>query len=169
MDQRPTTPAGGWRRTIAIAAMYFAIAAVYTWPLLRDVNTRVGVHFLDPVLNASILWWNAKTIPFSPTWWNPPYFHPTRDVSALTENLQGLTPISTPIYWLTGNPLTTYNLVFFLTWPLSAFTAFLFVRFITRRDDAAILAGAAALLRRISSSARWRICCRILSRRRRAA
>ena len=140
---RERSRVGGALRIAAVLGLYLALACAYTWPLLPNRADHIASDPYDPILNTSILWWNAKTIPFSPTWWNPPYFHPTRDVSALTENLQGLTPISTPIYWITGNPLTTYNLVFFLTWPLSAFTAFLFVRFITRRDDAAILAGAA--------------------------
>ena len=140
---RERSRVGGALRIAGVLGLYLVLACAYTWPLLPNRADHIASDPYDPILNTSILWWNAKTIPFSPTWWNPPYFHPTRDVSALTENLQGLTPISTPIYWLTGNPLTTYNLVFFLTWPLSAFTAFLFVRFITRRDDAAILAGAA--------------------------
>ena len=140
---RERSRVGGALRIAAVLGLYLALACAYTWPLLPNRADHIASDPYDPILNTSILWWNAKTIPFSPTWWNPPYFHPTRDVSALTENLQGLTPISTPIYWITGNPLTTYNLVFFLTWPLSAFTAFLFVRFVTRRDDAAILAGAA--------------------------
>jgi hypothetical protein len=123
--------------------LYLILAGAYTWPLLPKRADHIASDPYDPILNTSILWWNAKTIPFSAQWWNPPYFHPTRDVSAFTENLQGLTPISTPIYWLTGNPLATYNLVFFLTWPLSAFSAFLLVRFVTRRDDAAVLAAAA--------------------------
>src|SRR3954447_11198164 len=106
---------GGALRIAGVFSLYLVLACAYTWPLLPNRADHIASDPYDPILNTSILWWNAKTIPFSATWWNPPYFHPTRDVSALTENLQGLTPISTPIYWLTGNPLTTYNLVFFLT------------------------------------------------------
>lgn len=114
-----------------------------TQPLLELRETHVAGGAGDPVLNASILWWNATTIPFSEQWWNPPYFHLTRGVSAFTENLVGLSPISTPLYRLTRNPVTTYNLTLFLTWPLSAFAVYLLVRFLVHRDDAAFLAGLA--------------------------
>ena len=49
---------------------------------------------------------------------------------------------ASPIFWLTGgNALAAYNLSFFLSWPLSAFTAYLLAFVLTRRHDAAFLAG----------------------------
>lgn len=130
-------------RGAAILAVYLVVAGVCTRPLLELRETHVAGGAGDPVLNASILWWNATTIPFSEQWWNPPYFHLTKGVSAFTENLVGVSPISTPLYRLTRNPVTTYNLTLFLTWPLSAFAVYLLVRFLVHRDDAAFLAGLA--------------------------
>ena len=124
-------------------ALYLAIAVLCTRPLLAKSWTHIAGDPGDPVLNASVLWWNAIVVPFSEAWWNPPYFHLTTGVSAFTENLVGITPISTPIYWLTRNPLAAYNLSLFLTWPLSAFAVFLLVRFVTGRGDAAFVAGLA--------------------------
>jgi hypothetical protein len=117
------------------------LAAVYTRPLLEQRASRIASDPYDPILNTSILWWNATTLPFSAHWWNAPFFYPSRDVSAFTENLVGISPIASPIYWLTGNPLATYNLALFLTWPLSAFAVYLLVSFLTKRRDAALLAG----------------------------
>jgi F5/8 type C domain len=128
-------------RCTGFLAIYLVIASIYTWPLLPQSGDRIANDPYDPILNTSILWWNATTIPFSPTWWNPPYFYPSDDISAFTENLQGITPISTPVFWITRNPLTTYNIAVFLTYPLGAFGAFLIVRMLTARDDAAFLAG----------------------------
>ena len=99
----------------------------------------------DPILNTSILWWNATTLPFSADWWNPPFFYPSRDVSAFTENLVGIGPVSTPLYWLTRDPIATHNIAMFLTWPLSAFAVFVLVAWLTRRADAAFLAAVAGL------------------------
>lgn len=129
--------------TAAIASIYTAIAAAITWPLLRDMRTLVASDPGDPLLNASILQWNATTVPFSPAWWNAPHFYPSTGVVTFTENLLGLSPLASPIYWLTGNPILAYNLVTFITWPLSALSAYLLVRFLTRRQDAAFLAGLA--------------------------
>lgn len=130
-----------WLRGAAVLAIYLALASVYAYPLLERHGSAIDGG--DPVLNAAILWWNATTLPFSEQWWNPPFFYPSGDVAAFTENLIGISALASPIYWLTGNPLTTYNLALFLTWPLSAFAAYLLVIFLTRRQDAAFLAGLA--------------------------
>jgi hypothetical protein len=82
-------------------------------------------------------------LPFTDAWWNAPPFYPATGVSAFTENLVGLAPLASPILWLTGNPLTAYNLAVFLTWPLSAFAAYLLVKALTGRVDAAIVGGIA--------------------------
>jgi hypothetical protein len=130
-----------WIRNVSVFALFVFLAALYTRPLLERRNSHILSDPYDPILNTSILWWNATTLPFSSAWWSPPFFHPSRDVSAFTENLVGIGPVSTPVYWLTGNPLATHNVTMFLTWPLSAFAVFLLVAFLTRRGDAALLAG----------------------------
>jgi len=132
-----------WLAELGILAIYLALAAVYTHPLLQLSTTHIANDPYDPILNASILWWNATTLPFSQAWWNPPYFYPGQGISAFTENLAGVSVIASPVYWLTHNPLAAYNIAFFLTWPLSAFSVYLVVRFLTRRRDAAFLAGVA--------------------------
>jgi hypothetical protein len=105
--------------------------------------SRIAGDAGDPVLNASVLWWNATTAPLTDEWWNAPFFYPGLGVTTFTEHLLGVSLLASPIYWLTHNPLTTYNLALFLTWPLSAFAVYLLVSFLTRRDDAAVLAGLA--------------------------
>jgi hypothetical protein len=130
-------------RSIAAFALFLTIAAIYTRPLLSLRHSHIASDPGDPVFTASILWWNATSLPLSKDWWNPPFFHLTRDATAFSENLLGVSVIATPIYWLTGNPLTTYNLALFLTWPLSAFAVYLLVRFLVKREDAAVLAGLA--------------------------
>jgi F5/8 type C domain-containing protein len=132
------------RRAIAAAACaYLLIGAVYTHPVLQRSFTGIANDPYDPILNASILWWNATTVPFSAEWWSPPHFHPTQDVAAFTENLVGVSVLATPVYWLTGSALAAYNVCFAISWPLSAFTAYLLALFLVRRHDAAFLAGLA--------------------------
>ena len=133
----------GWWRATGVLVLYLVIAAIYTRPLLQQSTTHIANDPYDPILNTSILWWNATTLPFSSAWWNPPYFYPGDGISAFTENLVGVSVIASPVYWITRNPLAAYNIAFFLTWPLSAFTVFLLTRYLTRRDDAAFLAGIA--------------------------
>jgi hypothetical protein len=133
----------GLGQAMGILCVYLVLAAVYTHPVLVQSHTGIANDPYDPILNTSILWWNATTVPFSPEWWNPPYFYPARGVSAFTENLVGISLFASPVYWLTGNPLAAYNVSFFLTWPLSAFAVYLLGFLLTRRHDAAFLAGLA--------------------------
>lgn len=129
------------RGSLAAFVLYAAIAVAYTHPLLMRATEQIANDRFDPVLNASILWWNATTVPFSPAWWTPPHYYPSRDVAAFTENLVGLLPVSAPLQWLTDDAILTYNLTFLLTWPLSGLTAFLLVRRMTGRSDAAFIGG----------------------------
>src|SRR5262245_15742521 len=128
---------------LAVFALYVLLAIAFTWPLVRDARTHIASDPGDPILNASILVWNATTIPFSPRWWNAPHYYPTPGVTTLTENLLGMYPVASPVYWLTHNPLLAYNLTLFVTWPLSAFAVFWVVRALTGRAEAAFVAGLA--------------------------
>jgi F5/8 type C domain len=126
------------------AAVFIAFTLLTVWytnPLILRSWTHIAGDPGDPVLNASILWWNATTMPLSEQWWNPPFFYPSEGVTTFTEHLLGVSVLATPIYWLTRDPLFTYNVMMFLTWPLCAAALYLLVLFLTRRHDAAIVAG----------------------------
>ncbi len=60
---------------------------------------------------------------------------------SFSENLLGLSLISTPLHWLGAGPQTAYNVVFLLTFPLSALGAYLLGYELTKRHDAAFIAG----------------------------
>lgn len=131
------------RRAALALLAYVALAALLTRPLLELSATHIAGDAGDPLLNATVLVWNTKTLPLTEAWWNTPFFYPAKGVTTFTENLLGISPLSTPILWATGNPLVAYNVTLFLSWPLCAFTAFLLVRRLTQRDDAAFVAGLA--------------------------
>ncbi len=131
------------RRFLAVALAYFALTVAYSWPLALQLTSAIASDPYDPALNATVLWWNAVRVPFSSGWWNGLHFFPSDAVAALTENLVGLSPIASPVYWTTGNPLTTYNVAFVLSWPLSAIAAYLLAQHLTGRRDAAFVAGLA--------------------------
>ena len=95
----------------------------------------------DPALNTWILWWNTQADAVLAAWWNAPAFYPAPGVLSFSENLLGLSLISTPLYWLGAGPQAAYNIVFLLTFPLSAFGAYLLGYELTKRHDAAFIAG----------------------------
>ena len=112
-----------------------AVLAGLTSGIVNDVG--------DPLLNAAILGWNAQSMPWTDAWYDFPIFYPTSGALTFSEHLLGLAPLATPLYWLTGSVLSTYNLVLLLTFPLCAITMYLFVRRLTGSSGAAFVSGIA--------------------------
>ena len=133
------------RRVTAGSAfvLYFLITLVLAFPLVRGIATRLPSDLADPVLNAWILWWNTQAIPFTERWWSPPVFFPAADTLTYSEHLLGLSPLSMPVYWLTGSPIVAYNVAFLLTFALSGLTAYWLGVELTGRRDAGWVAGLA--------------------------
>lgn len=125
------------------AALYILITAVLTWPLPLHLGSRVPSDLGDPLLNTFLISWNAHTIPLTDRWWNLPMFYPITGVMAYSEHLLGLSMLTTPIVWLTGNALLAYNVAFFLSFVLCALAAHLLAWVITRRHDVAVIAALA--------------------------
>jgi hypothetical protein len=128
---------------LAVLALYLALAVALTHPLAAQLASVVPSDLGDPLLNTWILWWNARTVPFTAEWWNAPSFFPAEGVLAFSEHLLGLAPITSPVIWLTGDPQVAYNLALLLSFPLSAFAAYVLCLELTGRRDAALVGGLA--------------------------
>src|SRR5262249_18638857 len=76
-------------------------------------------------------------------WWNANIFHPHPLTLGYSEHLAAQAFQILPIYWATGNPILSYNLIFLSTFVLSGLGAFLLVRDLTDNPRAAFVAGAA--------------------------
>jgi hypothetical protein len=122
---------------------YTALAIGVTYPLVVRLADGVPHDRFDPLLNTWLLWWNARSVPFSTEWWNGPFFYPTPGVLSLSENLVGLSPLTTPLQWLGGSPLTAYNVACILSFALSAFTMHLLCRSLRLRTGLCVVAGLA--------------------------
>jgi hypothetical protein len=125
------------------AALFILLTAVLTWPLPLHMGSRVPSDLGDPLLNTFLIAWNAHTLPLTDRWWNLPMFYPIAGVMAFSEHLLGLSVVTTPIVWVTGNALLAYNVAFFLSWVLCGLSAHLLVWVMTRRHDLGIIAGLA--------------------------
>ena len=102
----------------------------------------------DSLLNMWILGWGAEHVPRLLTgsigwseFWNANIFHPDPLALALSEHLFGQVLQILPVYWLTGNIILCYNLLFISTFALSAFGTYLLVRDLTGDKRAAFIAG----------------------------
>jgi hypothetical protein len=130
-------------RRVALWAFlgYSAITLALTYPLVLHLVDGVPNDLGDPLLNTWILWWNSQAVPFTADWWNAPAFFPATDALALSEHLFGLSVLTTPVIWLTGNPQLAYNLAFLGTFVLSAMGGYALGVTLTGRRDAGFVAG----------------------------
>ena len=114
-------------------------AGAMLWPALAAPRERIVMDIGDPVLNAAILEWNARTVPLTREWWNFPAFAPAEGVTAFTEHLLGFYPLAAPLRWLTGDPVVTYNLLCLLSFPLAGVGMFALAHRLTGSPIAAFV------------------------------
>lgn len=133
----------GWRSVLLVAGFYAVVTVAMMPATLRHPASTIPMDVGDPALVASILEWNATTLPLTRHWWNFPSFYPALGITAFTEHLLGLWPITSPIVWITGNPLVAYNAAFLLSFPLAATAVFALAYTLTGSIPGAFVAGAA--------------------------
>jgi len=130
------------------ALAYGVLSVALTWPLVLGLGRDVPGDLGDSLLNMWILAWDAEHVPRllvgAISWsefWNANIFHPNPLALALSEHLFGQTLQILPVYWLTGNIILCYNLLFISTFALSAFGTYLLVHDLTGSRRAAFIAG----------------------------
>src|SRR6516165_2672451 len=132
-----------WKPVLAALVAYSALTIAYTWPLPRHVLHGVAHDLGDPILNTWILWWTTQAVPLTAHWWNAPIFFPAPWTFAFSEHLLGLAPIAAPIIFLTHNATLAYNVTLLSTYVLSGLGMYFLAYTLTRRHDAAFVAGVA--------------------------
>lgn len=128
-------------RLLGFLLAYALLAVAVTHPLAFRLGDGVPHDWSDPLLNVWVLWWNARSLPFSAAWWNGPSFHPIPGVLSFSETLVGLSPLTTPLQWLGASPLAAYNTAFLLSFALSAFTMHLLCRSLRMSPALCVVAG----------------------------
>jgi hypothetical protein len=128
---------------VAAFAAYSAVAVLLTWPLLPHLASALPHDAEDPLLSATILWWNSHVLPLSASWLNGFFFYPAGGALALSDHRLGLMPLASPLLWSGLDIVTTYNLVFLATYPLCATMAHALAFTLTKRHDASAICGLA--------------------------
>jgi hypothetical protein len=128
---------------VLAGAFYLLVSVAITWPLASTLGSHVANDLGDSLLNMFIIAWNARTLPLTESWWNMPQFYPAAGTTAFSEHLLGLSPITTPVLLLTNNPVLAYNIALFLSFPFTALAAHVLAWSLTKRHDAALVAGIA--------------------------
>jgi hypothetical protein len=132
-----------WKPLTGALTAYIALTIAYTWPLPRHVLHGIAHDPYDPILNTWILWWTTQAVPLTAHWWNAPIFFPAPGTFAFSEHLLGLAPIAAPIIFITHNPTFAYNVTLLSTYVLSGLGMYFLAYTLTRRHDAAFVAGVA--------------------------
>jgi hypothetical protein len=132
-----------WRE-VCVAAGLFAIASlVSTWPLAHHPTRTLPSDLLDTLLTTWIISWDAGSVRHALHGvWNPPIYFPYPRTLAFSENLFGVAFLVAPVYWLTGNPVLTYNVAFLLSFTLAGTGMYVLARHLTGSRAAAAIAGA---------------------------
>jgi hypothetical protein len=131
------------RAAIASAVVYAAATAIIGRHVLASPASAIAADVGDPVLNAAILAWNARTVPWTDTWFNFPGFYPATDALTFSEHLLGVSVIAAPLEWLAGDAVVAYNLTLLVGYVLSGLAMFALVKRLTGSAAAAFVAGAA--------------------------
>ena len=135
---------GGWNAARNAAVIFTVLAVAFTWPLVRHLSHALPSDLGDPLLNTWILGWDAGRLPHALRGvWDAPIFYPYHGALGFSEHLLGIAVFVAPIIWLTGSAIAAYNVAFILSFTLAGVGMFLLARELTRRDDAAWIAGLA--------------------------
>ena len=145
MTQGPSCGAAPvkWRE-VWIAAALFAIASlVVTLPLAQHPTRTLPSDLVDTLLTTWIISWDADRLRHGlHAVWNAPFYFPYPRTLAFSENLFGVAFLVAPVYWITGNPVLTYNVAFLFSFALAGLGMYLLVRELTGSRGAAAVAGA---------------------------
>ena len=135
----------GVRRELAwIALALTGLTAVMTHPLLAGAARALPHDLGDPLLNSFILGWDAdRALHGFRGLWSAPFFFPQRDTLALSEHLLGVALFTSPVVWVTRNPILAHNVAFFASYVLAGLGMYLLARSLWGRRDAACLAALA--------------------------
>ena len=144
-DQRPPQAPRwpDWPMLALAFAGYCALAVIVTFPLVLHLTSRLPKDAGDPLIAASLLWWNANVAPLSGRWWDGPGFFPLHGTMAFSADFLGASLIATPLQWAGLNATAAYNLTFLASFPLCAIAAHALGLTLTRRHDAALVCGLA--------------------------
>jgi hypothetical protein len=130
-----------FRAAVVALAAYSILAVALTFPLVLHLSSVVPHDLGDPLVSTSILWWNAHVVPLTARWWNGFAFYPSPGMMAFSDHRLGESLIASPLQWLGAGPVVAYNLTLLITFPLCALSAHWLGFTLTRRHDAATIAG----------------------------
>jgi hypothetical protein len=143
-------PASGWktsvfergRELIGVAiVLCLGLAAVF-----GEARGKLATHLAGAVDNRlflNVLQWHVHAMGQGKSWrelWQIPVLYPEANMLATSEHMLGEVVLFAPFYWVSGNPILSYNLMFVLVTVLNFLSAYVVARHFLRSPVAALLA-----------------------------
>jgi hypothetical protein len=120
-------------------AIYALLAGIFTYPLVLNMDRVNGAG--DPAVMVWSMAWISHALFTEPAaLYGANFFYPTQDALAYTDLLLPSALLTSPLYFLTNNPLLSFNVVLLLTYVLSGYATFLLVRRLLAGRDYAVAA-----------------------------
>jgi len=121
--------------------LFSLITLIQIFPLSLNLKDSVN-GTRDCLLNTWILSWVNQHIFSTPLeLFDANTFYPHQNTLSFSEHMLPQSLLSFPIYYISRNPVMTYNVVFFLSYLFGAYAMFLLVRYLTKNNTAGIICG----------------------------
>jgi len=142
------------REYLLVLLLLVIVAVIFTWPLLPHIHEALpgdngrlpGTEEYggpgDALHGNWIISWDARTIFHHPTdLFQGNVFYPARDVLAYSEHMFLLGVLGAPVYFLSHNPVLTFNILLLLGLVLSGFGCYLLVKELTGSRWGGVIGG----------------------------
>ena len=131
------------RRELVLAlGAFLASALVLTLPLALHPTRTLPSDLGDTLLTTWIVSWDADRLRHGLRGlWDAPIFFPYRNTLAFSETLLGVAVFVAPVYWITVDPVLTYNVAFMLSFVIAGIGMYLLTRELTGNRAPAFAAG----------------------------
>ena len=134
-----------------LTLIFSLLTVALTWPVARVLASGVPGDYGDPLFIAWVMSWVADKVTAALTnplalrgFWDAPIFYPETGALAFSEHFIPQTVLILPVYWLTHNPILSYNIAFLTSYVLTGLGTALLTRALSGSLAAAVLAGVVA-------------------------
>jgi hypothetical protein len=127
---------------LLVAAAFVVAAIALTLPLALDLKRTLPSDHGDTLLITWIIGWDADRLRHGLRGlWDAPIFFPYRGTLAFSETMLGVAVFASPVYWITADPVLTYNVAFLIAFAIAGVGMYLLARELTGSRAAAFAAG----------------------------
>ena len=128
-------------RRVLVTALFVALAAINTYPLVFQLDSAIGQHG-DSYFSVWRLAWVAHQVVADPLHlFDGNIFYPEHSTLAFSDAMLLPSLVLAPLHWAGLSPVAIYNVTLLATFVLSGVAAYALVRHLTASTSAGVLAG----------------------------